>query len=185
MPMPVNRRGQPEAEKRAQLIAAARELFSQKGYESTAMTHIAKQAKVTPNTIYWYFKDKDELLITVLDQLMTESLSDLAEISSAPLAQQLYWLVGQLRSVSGFVSTVHNRIGVSESVARWHSRFHELIEGVFLMPALGSNTGQELMAEVQIISFALEGIISHQLDEKQTQQVCEALANRLQLTRLD
>lgn len=64
------------------------------------MSRIAKHAGVTPNTIYWYFDDKDSLLVAVLDQLLSEHLTQYQAIASAPLAEQLYWVVGSLRGVS-------------------------------------------------------------------------------------
>ena len=67
--MPRNRRTQPEAEKRAELISTARALFLSDGYDATPMNRIAREAGVTPNTIYWYFRDKEQLLLAVLDEL--------------------------------------------------------------------------------------------------------------------
>ena len=43
-----------------EIIAAARTLFIETGYEDTSISRLAAAAGVAPNTIYWYFKDKDE-----------------------------------------------------------------------------------------------------------------------------
>ena len=58
--MAQTKRGQDRAEKRDEIIAAARTLFIETGYEDTSISRLAAAAGVAPNTIYWYFKDKDE-----------------------------------------------------------------------------------------------------------------------------
>ncbi|HKY90770.1 MAG TPA: helix-turn-helix domain-containing protein, partial [Nevskiaceae bacterium] len=65
--MPRNRIQQDSAEKRTEIVGAARTLFLETGYEATSMASIAAAAGVASNTIYWYFRDKDELLVAVLD----------------------------------------------------------------------------------------------------------------------
>lgn len=54
------------------LIAAAREIMTDKGVESTTMLEIADRADVGAGTVYNYFKSKDELAIAVLETLMHE-----------------------------------------------------------------------------------------------------------------
>ena len=58
-----NKRLQDREEKQKEIMSAARTLFLNEGYEATSMSRIANIAGVAPNTIYWYFKDKDELLV--------------------------------------------------------------------------------------------------------------------------
>lgn len=55
---------------RAALIAAAREVMSDKGVDAATMLEIAERADVGAGTVYNYFKSKDELAIAVLETLM-------------------------------------------------------------------------------------------------------------------
>ena len=48
--------------KKNQVIAAARNLFSEHGYRKVSMDEIAKVSGVTKRTIYTYFKDKNDLI---------------------------------------------------------------------------------------------------------------------------
>lgn len=54
------------------LIAAARDLMTEKGVEAATMLEIAERADVGAGTVYNYFKSKDELAIAVLETLMHE-----------------------------------------------------------------------------------------------------------------
>ena len=47
--------------KNENIITAARELFIQYSFDKVSMDEIAKKAGVTKKTIYYYFRDKQEL----------------------------------------------------------------------------------------------------------------------------
>lgn len=101
------------------------------GYDATSMSKLAAHAGVTANTLYWYFRDKDELLVAVADRYLDGLLRHHAAIADRPLADQLRWLVESLRPVKHLEATVHNRVAAAESVATWHTGFHRSIEALF------------------------------------------------------
>ncbi len=92
--MPANRRPVPKEQRREELLVAAAQLFVQDGYEAASMSRIAKQAGVTANTLYWYFADKDELLVAVADAYLQallhehQSAGEQASGRSAALARR-------------------------------------------------------------------------------------------------
>jgi len=176
--MPVNKQAEPEAEKKAQLMAAARQLFVQDGYESTPMGRIAKAAGVTPNTIYWYFEDKDALLLAVLDELFQENMATFLTVARKPLAEQLLWLVQTLRGFSRLISTVHARVRESKPVDQWHSQFHSIVEQLFAMQLPQEMTQAAIAAEVRIAAFTVEGLVTHVLDDDTVRLTCQQLASR-------
>lgn len=47
--------------RRQQIMVAAKRAFGQKGYEKCTMEDIAREAELSPGTLYLYFKSKDEL----------------------------------------------------------------------------------------------------------------------------
>ena len=47
--------------RRQQIIVAAKRVFSEKGYSKATMEDIAREAELSPGTLYLYFKNKDEL----------------------------------------------------------------------------------------------------------------------------
>src|SRR5471030_1303782 len=66
----LGRREQNKLEKRGRIIAAARELFTHKGFEATTSQEIADAAGVAGGTIFTYAKTKDDLLILVFHDEM-------------------------------------------------------------------------------------------------------------------
>jgi TetR/AcrR family transcriptional regulator len=60
-------------EKNQQLIlAAAEKLFSELGYDGASMSKIAKEAALPKANVLYYFKNKDNLYETVLDNILAE-----------------------------------------------------------------------------------------------------------------
>ena len=64
-------------EKQISILSAAIELFSEKGYEATATSEIAKKAKVAEGTIFRYYKTKKELLYAIPNALSKISLFEI------------------------------------------------------------------------------------------------------------
>ncbi len=60
--MGIQERKQRERERRRQqIIVAAKRVFSEKGFSKSTMEDIAREAELSPGTLYLYFKNKDEL----------------------------------------------------------------------------------------------------------------------------
>lgn len=178
--VPANRRPVPKEQRREELLAAAAQLFVQDGYEAASMTRIAKLAGVTANTLYWYFDDKDQLLVAVADAYLRALLHEHRSVGEQPLADQLLWLVQRLRPVKHLVATVHDRQATSDVIGTWHRSFHAAFETVFETQLQGPLQADTRDAEVAAATFALEGAITHPLDDATTSALCHIIADRLQ-----
>ena len=79
--MGIQERKQRERERRRQqIIVAAKRVFSEKGFSKTTMEDIAREAELSPGTLYLYFKNKDELYASLslrILQYMNIRLADL------------------------------------------------------------------------------------------------------------
>jgi len=64
----------------AQLLAIARRLFAQKGFDATSLRDIAEAAQITKAALYYYFPNKDALY----ERVVIESMASLlAEVQAA------------------------------------------------------------------------------------------------------
>ncbi len=76
-------------EKYQKIIQAATKVFAQKGFYNSKVADVAREANVADGTIYLYFKNKDDLLISIFEysmdvftaevQRQTEGVSDPVE----------------------------------------------------------------------------------------------------------
>jgi TetR/AcrR family transcriptional regulator, cholesterol catabolism regulator len=179
-----NKRPQAADEKRAEIVAAARRLFIDDGYDATSMSRLAKDAGVAPNTIYWYFGDKDDVLIAVLTSVMADVWPLYQDVAGEPIAARLLWVVGQLTEMSRLVTTVHARVEHSPALAEWHHNFHLITGSLFRheLESAGVPTAT-VDAEVMIGIFTIEGLLMHNQDAGQQRTICDALASRWTLTQ--
>jgi len=63
-------------EKRDRILRAAVKIFSRKGFFNSKVSEIARAAEVADGTIYLYFKNKDDLLISLFEEKMGEVVTD-------------------------------------------------------------------------------------------------------------
>jgi AcrR family transcriptional regulator len=53
--------------RRSDILAAAKKVFARKGYHATTIADIAKAAKLSYGSIYWYFDSKDALFHALME----------------------------------------------------------------------------------------------------------------------
>lgn len=176
--MAKNKRDVDHQVKRAEIEAAALGLFLRQGYEATSMATVAAAAAVAPNTLYWYFDSKDDLLVAVLQHEFQHALAQYALEAHKPVAEQLLWLLDRLEQVSPLISTVHARLSKSESVRRWHAQFHQAFD-TLLVAQLAQRGASAVRARVlaTVGTFVIEGLLSHPQTPQQRQDVVSWLAS--------
>ena len=64
-------------DKRVRIIDAAIQVFAKKGYRAARISDIARGAQVADGTIYLYFRNKEDLLLTIFEEKMEGLLEDL------------------------------------------------------------------------------------------------------------
>jgi AcrR family transcriptional regulator len=99
--MPRIRAGNIEEHKeltRGQILDAAQDLFSEHGYQETSLGDIAAFVGIGRTTLYEYFKDKEDLLASLVDENLPQVFADMAEQldSDAPFIDQLAELTVRL-----------------------------------------------------------------------------------------
>jgi AcrR family transcriptional regulator len=63
-----HRQAQEKQTLRQTILTAAGELFLEQGYERFSLRKVAERVGYSPTTIYLYFRDKDDLLFTVVEE---------------------------------------------------------------------------------------------------------------------
>ena len=66
-------------EKYYRIINAATKVFAKKGFFHAKVSDIAKEAQVADGTIYLYFDNKDDILISLFEEQMTVVLENMME----------------------------------------------------------------------------------------------------------
>ena len=175
--MPRNRRPQDREEKRAEIVLAATTLFTDSGYDETPMSKVASAAGVTTNTIYWYFADKDALLVAVLDHVLESALADAALERDRPWVDQVLWAVDRLERYRRLVTVVHARTATSPLIDTWHDSFHTLVDSLLIDGFRAAGIPEpNLLPMARIGVFVVEGLLMHPDLGQDRRAIIEALA---------
>lgn len=82
-----------ELKRRTAILKAATQLFLKHGYADTTMDAIAARARVTKQTVYAYFSDKNTLFEQMIVQLCERHVSPAAEaLGNGPVEAELFTL---------------------------------------------------------------------------------------------
>lgn len=105
------KRARNREEFRQEILNEARALFVKDGYEKFSMRRLAEQIKYTPTTIYRYFKDKDELLYAVCEDVAEFFLANLNRVKALYANPIDALREGMLCHLSlGFTNPAHFRV---------------------------------------------------------------------------
>lgn len=77
--------------RRREVIATAARLFAERGYQATSMSELTEATGLAAGGLYHYIESKDQLLISICDELLDPLLARAREIvaEGAPPAEQL------------------------------------------------------------------------------------------------
>ena len=97
-----------ENDKRSRILDAAVRVFAERGFFGATVAEIARAAGVADGTIYLYFKSKDDVLLRLFDEKMTELLAEAKaaasqEGSAAARLSRLVQLHLELRQSAQFL----------------------------------------------------------------------------------
>lgn len=83
------------------ILKAALSLFCEKGYHSTSIEDVAKQAQISKGLLYHYFKGKEEVLAALVDLRIDDVLvvMNAATTKPTPAAQIRHIIEGALEDV--------------------------------------------------------------------------------------
>mgnify|MGYP001054775289 CR=1 FL=1 len=63
--------------RRTEIIAAAKKLFTENGYEATTMQDVVRKASTSIGNCYFYFSNKESLLLVVVKDIIAEAWNSL------------------------------------------------------------------------------------------------------------
>ena len=108
------RREREKRERRESILEAAERVFAERGVVDTTMDHIAQEAELSKGTLYLYFKNKDELYVSLavrcLDDVLERFTKALAETEGEVGLRRVEAL---LRTYIEFGTNYPNRLRVA------------------------------------------------------------------------
>ncbi|MEV4838295.1 TetR family transcriptional regulator [Nonomuraea sp. NPDC049486] len=139
------RRIQRTEESRRLLVAAAAELFAEKGYRQTSFVDIADKAGISRGSIPWHFGNKLGLLQAVLDDQLQTVLTAFDEQVGDPLDQVMDFV--RLPAARLFITllaeAVEDGSPIREQYARLHAALRQGVQARIPAEALPAGASAE------------------------------------------
>ncbi len=78
-------------EKQEAILAAAAHEFAERGYEAASLNRIIERAGSSKGSLYYYFDDKADLLRTVVERALAQTLAEIEYPKLEELTAESYW----------------------------------------------------------------------------------------------
>lgn len=171
--MVTSRRTESEAVRREQILKAARKVLDEKGYESTTVSDIVKEAGVAQGTFYLYFPSKKDVVIELGQQVMQELVRRLMAAYDANMSfeEHLMMLVRNGFQVASENPDLCKLLHVgAESVGkeikeRMRVENHPLVAGMVAMFRQAVETGEMITIDPDIAVRLLMTMMSSAMYE--------------------
>ena len=86
-------------ERKDQIMNAAEEVFSQKGFSDARMDDIAEETGLSKGTLYLYYKSKNDLIIAILDRIFQREFRTFENLDLASMsATDAIWTFAETTS---------------------------------------------------------------------------------------
>jgi AcrR family transcriptional regulator len=69
-------------ERKTQIIASAIKVFSREGFANARMDDVAVESGLSKGLLYWYFKNKEEIIIAIADLLFGDEFRKMRNLST-------------------------------------------------------------------------------------------------------
>ena len=176
-------------EKRIEILKAAVDLISERGFERTTVDEIASRANVGKGTIYLYFENKEKIFIAILENGIQVMIRKLEQILSEPgdfderlrtlLTEHLQFADEHREFYKVLIKERLNTklIGDKSAQDRIMKKFKKTNQLVAQFMQVGIDQNQLRNGDPNIYTYAYNGIVSqfcyHWLSEEENRSLVE------------
>ena len=130
-------------ERKSQIIDAASQVFTERGFSAARMDDIAAESGLSKGTLYWYFESKEAIIISILDRVFDWETAHLRDIlANEDTAQQkleaiVETTINDLNKVKPLMPifiefwslSIRNK-KINKAIKRYYQQFVDVIEPV-------------------------------------------------------
>lgn len=152
-------------EKREAVLHAAAQAFGKRGYYRTSLDDIAERLGITKPTLYYYAKNKEDLIAAVLERALERLLADVPGDPHASAYDQLRVYLRNYAEVAstdfGLCLTQINNADLSDAVGDWMRTGKAAIDArIRDFLSRGIADGTVAPCDVKLTAFMIAGAIN-------------------------
>ncbi|HET6596150.1 MAG TPA: TetR/AcrR family transcriptional regulator [Anaerolineales bacterium] len=156
-------------ERKKQIIDAAEEVFTQKGFDQARMDDIAEETGLSKGTLYLYFKSKEDLIAAILDRVFQHEFRQFEALNLTEMgAVDVIWKITDLitKDILGlqrlmpiiyqFLALAFRNKHVQRALAKYINQYVDL-----LIPIIqrGVDSGEFRQVDAQETAIAMGAIL--------------------------
>ena len=128
--VPRNRPELPRDDKVDAILDGAESVLIASGYDGLSVAQLARDLHLAQNTVYWYFGDKDGLLVAVLERAAKRVLMKAAALERRGPIEQILAVVDQLPDLGPVIAAVRQRAPRSDPVRAFERSFDSSVRNL-------------------------------------------------------
>lgn len=181
---------------RARILEAARDLFTEKGYEKISLREVAEVVGITKAALYYYFPTKEKLFFALVEPLFDMQRTALALLEDVPdpklwataLTGFLDWILGQrklfelIQSNQASLHELMHQSGNAQEHAAMHERMQQAFADESVPLAMRVRAAGAIMFIVGVVAFPAGGPFG-ELPSEELRPVVVGAINDLLLPR--
>lgn len=165
----MNPRPNVSLERKSQILNAAQEVFTRKGFDEARMDDIAEATGLSKGTLYLYFRSKADLIIAILDRIFERELVSLEKLKSEEgSATEALWrvtdtftrdivaLLQLIPIVYGFLALAFRNGVVQRALKGYLNRY---LNGLIPIIQRGIDSGEFRQADAREVAIAAGAIL--------------------------
>ncbi len=158
------------ADKHRKIIRAATKVFAKKGFFNARISDIAKEAKVADGTIYLYFNNKFDILISVFEQEISkviEHVTALLEKESDPRVMLEIFIINHLEEMKknkNLAEVIHIELRQTNKLIREYRR-NQFSEYLNIISSIITQGQEKAIFRQDIIPDVAKKLLFGSLDE--------------------
>lgn len=149
--------------------AATRQLL-EGGYGSLSIAGLARELGLAPNSIYWYFPDKDELAIASVREIVSNLLASKPPAHKS-LESRVLWFVEQLDDLKRLRAELYQRARDSPAMSAFVKELEEGQREMLGNVLRGHVPDQDRDVARDALIVLAEGAALRDLNPKQTREL--------------
>jgi AcrR family transcriptional regulator len=102
----------------AEIVDAATKQLLDGGYGALSIAGLARELGLSPNSIYWYFPDKDQLVVACVRQIVSSLLAAKPPARES-LEDRVLWFVEQLDGLKRLRAELYQRARDSATISEF------------------------------------------------------------------
>jgi TetR/AcrR family transcriptional regulator, transcriptional repressor for nem operon len=191
---PVGRVSKRGLQTHEQILAAARRLFTERGYHQTSIYDLFEDAKITKGAFFHHWKTKEDLALSILEDLKVDFERHFFSIEedsgrARHKLERLFWRVGDLSSSSSWsygklfaiwcaeLQPNENHLGTAlhQVQKRWYTMWRDLIRQAQAEQDLRGDISPENLTFLVVSSICGVQLMSRNPCGGSAKTACESL----------